>query len=467
MLLAACTAAMLSGCIQGGTDGATTAEADRLPRLQADAGEDRLVGQGQTAELTVTIRGGKAPYHVRWSQDSGPTTTISASGATGTTGPLLELGSLVFRVVVADATGQHDTDFLAIEVVPAGSETEQIVITGPTVIDTDQGITLSVAGGGNASSLMYDWQVLSGDAQLTNANTAMPTLTGGEAGDVRLRVEVTDPSSGSVRSAETTVHVALRVSVDGPDIAVAGMPEALTTTVNADPSRVMFDWSVEAGMGDIDDATAQSVVVTTSLAETVRLRLTARLASGAQSEEATADVRLVSIEDTTPEALIQTSAGDIRLELFYDDAPMTVFNFLRYADDDFFHDVVFHRVIAGFVIQAGGFVLNGEELEGKPPTYDPVMSEANNGHSNTVGTVAMALRGNDANSATSQFFINLGDNSFLDEATASQPAFTVFGHVTEGMDVVENIAAVPTGMRSGQSDVPLEPVTISAVTRGR
>jgi cyclophilin family peptidyl-prolyl cis-trans isomerase len=180
-----------------------------------------------------------------------------------------------------------------------------------------------------------------------------------------------------------------------------------------------------------------------------------------------ANVRLVSIEDTTPEAVVHTSMGDIRLELFYDDAPKTVFNFLRYADDGFYNDLVFHRVIAGFVIQGGGFFMNGEELEARPPTFDPVMSEANNGHSNTIGTIAMALRGTDANSGTSQFFINLGDNNFLDTATANQPAFTVFGHVIAGMDVVDAIAIVPTGQRSGQSDVPIDPVTISAVSRGR
>ncbi|HEY3243165.1 MAG TPA: peptidylprolyl isomerase [Phycisphaerae bacterium] len=461
----------LSGCIGSAPQGTTTVEADALPRLRIDVGDDRLVGQGDPATLSVDIRGGKAPYHIRWSQESGPTTQIvSTDGPMATTAPLMELGHLVFRVVVADATGQHASAFAPVEVVPAGSQNEDLVITGPMTIDSDQPVQLGVVGGSQGGGLTYQWTVVSGDGTLSGADTAMPNLSGGNAGDVRVRVEVSDPADGTIRAAETIIHLALRVSVSAPDVAISGMPVALTTSVNADPARVTFEWSVDQGTADIDNPAAQNVMITMSVPESVHLHVTVSPGaseSGTQPEEAMANVRLVSIEDTTPEAVVHTSMGDIRLELFYDDAPKTVFNFLRYADDGFYNDLVFHRVIAGFVIQGGGFFMNGEELEARPPTFDPVMSEANNGHSNTIGTIAMALRGTDANSGTSQFFINLGDNNFLDTATANQPAFTVFGHVIAGMDVVDAIAIVPTGQRSGQSDVPIDPVTISAVSRGR
>ena len=152
-----------------------------------------------------------------------------------------------------------------------------------------------------------------------------------------------------------------------------------------------------------------------------------------------------------------TSKGVIQLELDAEKAPITVANFLEYVKSGHYDGTIFHRVIPGFVIQGGGLESGMKEKA----TQAPIENEADNGLKNLTGTICMA-RTNDPHSATSQFFINLKDNSFLDhtEKTASGWGYAVFGRVTSGMDVVEAIAAVQTGNAGYHSDVPLEDVVL-------
>lgn len=160
-----------------------------------------------------------------------------------------------------------------------------------------------------------------------------------------------------------------------------------------------------------------------------------------------------------PTVVLSTSHGDITLELLADKAPVTVENFLSYLDDGFFADTVFHRVIPDFMVQGGGFT---KEMQQKP-TKGPIKNEADNGVKNARGTVAMA-RTSDIHSATAQFFINLKDNAFLDHGSRDF-GYAVFARVTEGMDVVDKIAAVKTGRSGPHSDVPTEPVVIRSAAR--
>ena len=155
----------------------------------------------------------------------------------------------------------------------------------------------------------------------------------------------------------------------------------------------------------------------------------------------------------------ETSLGAFTIELFDADAPVTVENFLQYVDDGHFDGTVFHRVIPGFVIQGGGMTA---DLDQKA-TRAPIANEAKNGRKNLRGALSMA-RTNDINSATSQFFVNLVDNDFLDHRPGSY-GYAVFGQVVEGMDVVDRIAAVKTGSRRGHDDVPLEPVVVTRAQR--
>ncbi|MEJ2385728.1 MAG: peptidylprolyl isomerase [Xanthomonadales bacterium] len=152
--------------------------------------------------------------------------------------------------------------------------------------------------------------------------------------------------------------------------------------------------------------------------------------------------------------IFETSLGDISIELMPEEAPITTENFRRYVEEGFYDDTIFHRVIPGFVIQGGGHL---EDMSRKP-TRDPIRNEADNGVLNLRGTLSMA-RTQDRDSATSQFFINLKDNAFLDHGSRDF-GYAVFARVADGIDVVDKIAAVETGNRAGHQDVPVEPVKI-------
>jgi peptidyl-prolyl cis-trans isomerase A (cyclophilin A) len=157
--------------------------------------------------------------------------------------------------------------------------------------------------------------------------------------------------------------------------------------------------------------------------------------------------------------LFETTLGDFKIEFFDKEAPISVANFQKYIEDGFFDGTIFHRIVPGFVIQGGGFT---EDMTQKK-TQPAIKNEADNGLKNSRGTLSMA-RTNDINSATSQFFVNLKDNGFLDHSRGNF-GYAVFARVTEGMDVVDKIAAVETGRRKGFDDVPVEAVIMKSVRK--
>ena len=163
---------------------------------------------------------------------------------------------------------------------------------------------------------------------------------------------------------------------------------------------------------------------------------------------------------TNTKIIIKTTSGDIKIELYDDKAPITSENFKKYVESGYFTDTIFHRVIKDFMIQGGGFTTEMNEKDSMPP----IQNEANNGVSNERGTIAMA-RTPDPHSASSQFFINLKDNNFLDfTAETSQGwGYCVFGKVFEGMDILDKIALVDTGSYGAHQDVPKEPITINEI----
>ena len=171
---------------------------------------------------------------------------------------------------------------------------------------------------------------------------------------------------------------------------------------------------------------------------------------------------LAAVTATKPQVIVHTSMGDIHLQLYADRAPLTVRNFLQYANDGFYQDTIFHRVISGFMVQGGGFTA---DLQRKRPN-EPITNEADNGLKNERGTVAMA-RTNNPHSATSQFFINHVDNRALDHRgknSAADWGYTVFGEVIAGMDVVDAIAMVETAPQPPlPRDVPVAPVLIESM----
>ncbi|MBJ7555268.1 peptidylprolyl isomerase [Marinomonas spartinae] len=169
---------------------------------------------------------------------------------------------------------------------------------------------------------------------------------------------------------------------------------------------------------------------------------------------------LCLLQANATEVDIQTNKGTIRVDLNDKAAPKTVKNFLNYVDQGFYNGTIFHRVIPGFMIQGGGFT---KDLKQKA-THAPIDYEGDNGLPNNRGTIAMA-RTQDPNSATSQFFINLKDNDFLNDGASGGPGYTVFGHVISGMAVVDDIANVPTKSVGPYRNVPTSPVIIKSIKR--
>lgn len=164
-----------------------------------------------------------------------------------------------------------------------------------------------------------------------------------------------------------------------------------------------------------------------------------------------------------PQVLLETTMGNITIELDMQNAPNTSANFLSYVDDGYFVNTIFHRVIPNFMIQGGGLTA---DMQDKPNKRAPIQNEANNGLKNDRGTLAMARTG-DPHSATAQFFINHNDNAFLNFSNESMQGwgYAVFGKVTDGMDIVDAIARVETGGSRGHQDVPVETITITGASR--
>ena len=167
-------------------------------------------------------------------------------------------------------------------------------------------------------------------------------------------------------------------------------------------------------------------------------------------------------EDQMSLITISTSAGDIHLELDATNAPITVANFLKLAEDGYYEGTIFHRIIDGFMVQGGGL---NKDMSSKPTGTDPIQNEASNGLKNNRGTIAMA-RTMEPHSATGQFFINHKDNDFLNHTaeTSQGWGYAVFGSVIDGMDVVDQIALSTTSTVGGYADAPLEPTIINSVT---
>lgn len=166
-----------------------------------------------------------------------------------------------------------------------------------------------------------------------------------------------------------------------------------------------------------------------------------------------------AMTNTTTTVVMATSEGNVEIELFADKAPISVSNFLAYADAGFYNNLIFHRVIPNFMIQGGGFDVTMRQKQ----TRSAIKNEAANGLKNDRGTLAMA-RTSQIDSATSQFFINVVNNDFLNHGSRDF-GYAVFGKVVAGMDVVDKIASVQRGVTAGMSDVPVKPILINSIKR--
>lgn len=223
------------------------------------------------------------------------------------------------------------------------------------------------------------------------------------------------------------------------------------TTLN---SGVTLNADKCASLTPTTSTTATALAYSCKVTGTGTLTFTAK-----DSQGSTLATQTFNVPD--PQVQMTTSLGNVVFDLYPAKAPLSVDNFLKYVNSGFYTGTIFHRVIPSFVVQAGGFTSGLAQMT---PTYAPITLESNNGLSNLTGTLAMA-RTSEANSATSQFYVNLVDNTSLDYVNSTNPGYAVFGKVTSGLDVINAIGAVATAKSNGMSDVPTTEVTVTSMKR--
>lgn len=338
-------------------------------------------------------------------------------------------------------------------------------------------VTLTAEAMGGTQPYSFRWDLNTGPEDLSLTDVTSDTLTTGPLttlGRYVFRMIVTD-SEGRHATGFVAVEAIRAVTADAPKLAVVGERVELSAIVAAQMEDAVLTWEVTQGTASLDDETSPNPSLTTTLGETVEILLTVTLSSaGASPVTTTRSFEIVSVFDLAPQVLIETNLGSFSIELNGEAAPLHTVNFLLHVDDGFYDGLLFHRNACSdnpdtgecepFVLQGGGYRPVDDEPELQEPPRDPVASEADNGLSNaTLHSVALALTGGDPDSGTTQFFVNLADNSFLDDRS-----FTVFGMVVEGTDAVDAIVATETVSSSiipGEVSLPAEDVIIERISR--
>ncbi len=354
-----------------------------------------------------------------------------------------------------------------------------VVVAQTDTPDMFEGLSaiLTAEATGGAAPYLYRWDQNAGAAELTLADVTADTLTTDPLttpGRYVFRVVVTD-YKGSCATAYVAVEVREAVVASAPKLVVVGEPVDLSAELAAEAEGAALTWEVVRGTASLEDENSSNPMLTTAAGETVEVLLTVTLPSTGELPVATTRLfEIVSVHDLHPQVLIETNFGDFTLELNGELAPLHTVNFLLYVDEGFYDGLLFHRsactpnLTTGdcepFVLQGGGYKRVDGELKEVEPTRDPVPSEADNGLSNTeVYSVSLALTAGDPNSGTTQFFINLADNGFLDGR-----GFTVFAAVVDGTEVVDAIVAAETTdspIIPGEVSLPVEDVIIEHVSR--
>lgn len=269
-----------------------------------------------------------------------------------------------------------------------------------------------------------------------------------------------------------------QVIASAPETARAGDTVTLSADVEgADSANATFNWYQIFGYAvSLSSATGRTITFQAPAianAQTLRFRVDVEVGGKRSSAETQVRINAQPVteapddttddptdDDPTPVVRIETTMGDILVELNRDKAPISVRNFLRYVDDGFYEGTLFHRVVPDFVIQGGGF---GEDMIQKE-TRPAIKNESDNGLKNDRGTIAMA-RLSELDSATAQFYFNLKDNDDLNATPGTNSGYAVFGMIVKGLDVMDAIGAVETETRNGLSDIPVENILIERVVR--
>lgn len=430
---------------------------------------------GAAVSLTAEGSGGSRPYQFRWDVNGGPAVVDldDVTSATLITPELTTPGRYVFRVTVTDAEGRVETDFIAVQV---GEAVTVSLRADPAEVFEGDVVTLTAEATGEGGPFSFAWDLQSGPVELDLSDATGSELTPEPltaAGAYVFRVTVTD-AQGFSSDATTTVTVQEAVTVDLPALAVVGEAAELTAALDTPAADVTVRWEVIEGEGTIEDDASLTSRLTATSGTSLKIRLTLTVPSAGGDAQVTREADVIVINDAQPRVTVQTNFGAFTLELNAGAAPRHTANFLRYVDEMFYDGLLFHRnacqddpqtgACVPFVLQGGGYERIDGELTKREPTHDPVTTETNNGLSNSERyTVSLALSGGDPNSGTSQFFINLGDNRFLDVQ-----GFTVFGTVVVGRDIVDAIVAMErtdNPVIPGEVSLPAEDVIMEQVRR--
>ncbi len=468
-------------------------------RLVVDAGADQFATEEETLTLEAEASGGTPPYIYRWNVEVVPDDPEELlDGAipnlADNTEPAIdtapfEIGMYVYRIRVTDSAGRTASDFVAIDVGP----TPLRVTIEEAPEDEDEALMASTAepltltaNANMTGDFSFTWTQMSGpEVELDGADERVVVVTAAEPGEVVLQILVNN--NEMIQQARATVRIifelgnAFLVNIEAPDLLLVGDRETLTANItnpNVDPASLDYEWVVVKGSGVVlDNENAQTAGVTGSSLLTITLGVTASGMVNGTAQEASDEIELVVLPDLLPRFVMRVTSenegvsGSIVFEFDARAAPKTVANLVNYIDSTFYFNTFWHRLALDtddepFVAQFGGFRRSGDEIARIEGLRDPVVSENETTIGNTEGTLGLALLGSDLNSGTSQIFVNMKDNSFLDEN-----GFTAFGRVVEGFDLVEAMFNAETDtlevVEDGTSlfDAPAEDITILSFRR--
>jgi cyclophilin family peptidyl-prolyl cis-trans isomerase len=361
---------------------------------------------------------------------------------------------------------------------PDGASEFQVTATvEPAVVFEGGTTTLMATATGGIPPYAFRWEQSTGptDVAIFNSDSAEPSTEPLTAfGLYAFRVVATD-ASGAHAAGFVNVQVSSAFTTVVPVLAIIGEPTELAAALMDTGITATFEWAVVRGSATVASPGAAVAALTTSAAETVVVELAVTVTSGGTAPATTArQFEIASVADRRPRVLLETTNGDFSVALDGEAAPVHTANFLLYVDEGFYDGLLIHRVACSpepegecepFVIQGGGYRRADGELEEVAATRAAVVSEAGNGLSNgMLYSVALALRGGDSGSGTTQFFVNLDeDNARLDDL-----GFTVFGEVVEAQEVVDAIARVETTVSPvlpGETSLPLEDIIIQRASR--
>ncbi len=431
---------------------------------EADAGEDAIVSEGDVVILDAMASSdpdGDDSLTYAWSPVDGPEVDlVDADEQQARFVAPAPPAELTFRVTVTDSRGGRDTDDVTLTVnsPPTAVAGEDRAVNGGQRVTLDGTASTDADG----DDLTFAWRQIDGpDVTLVNGATDTAQFTAPQE-DTELSFELVVVDANGGRGTDTvTITVSLEENLPPQANAgmdrnvVVGMVVTLSASESTDPNggdELSYQWEQTSGTAvTLSDGDSERATFTVPEgADTLAFQVTVNDSSG---EESSAAVTLSIVDQ--PVARLETSMGVVEMELLIDDAPVTCLNFLRYIDEGFFDGTVFHRVVPDFVVQGGGFLPDGSKKTGQ---HDPIVNEYGQDRSNLRGTVAMAKVGGDPDSATSEFFFNLADNS--ENLDNQNGGFTVFANVIEGMDVVDAMAAVDLDGETPVEDIILESATI-------